>query len=247
MMFNQEVTNDAKAHAVACYPQESCGMVVADRYIPCENVANDPLQAFEIAPNAYMLDRSVQAVIHSHPDGKREPTAADMKSQVGAAVPFGLLTVNAEGVTSDLLWWGPGVPETPLKGRPFRWGPSGSDGGGDCYALIRDYYKQELGIVIKEYPRDYKWWANDGNMYVENFADAGFVQIAHSEIKPGDVILMRVPSSCPVPNHAGIYLGPTQGILHHLQNRPSRQENASVWLKNITHYLRYDGDRSVEK
>lgn len=242
MIFDESnVEADAKSHAISEYPKESCGVVIDGQYIPCENVADDPLGKFAISPASYPLDRPLQAVIHSHPDGKLEPTKSDMQGQLDSDVPWGLLTVNVDGVTSKVIWWGDGVPIPPLKGRPFRWGPSGSDGGGDCYALIKDWYKVERNIDLPEYPRSFAWWENGEAMYLENFAAAGFREITQREMEVGDIVLMKLPAKMPTPNHAAIYLGPTQGMLHHVQNRLSRQENITPWLKNITHFLRYEG------
>lgn len=242
MMFNDQVIQEAKSHALEAYPFESCGMVVADRYIACPNVHPNPRESFRIDPVLYPINGTLQAIIHSHPDGYREPTEDDMRAQVDSARPWGIITVNSSGVVSDPLWWGNGVPIPPLVGRKFRWGPSGSDNGGDCFALIKDFYALEMGIKIPEFPRTYQWWHLGGDMYSENFAKVGFKRIDIKELKYGDIVLMKLLS--PVTNHGGIFMGDKPGkqglFLHHLIDRLSREEPFHPWVKNTTHYLRYD-------
>ena len=74
-MMNDKLKSDILAHADQCKPQESCGFVVFDgkknRYIPCENLAADPIRYFEIAPEDFIAAEEagkIVALVHSHPD-----------------------------------------------------------------------------------------------------------------------------------------------------------------------------------
>lgn len=239
-MFNPRVNRDAKKHALQCYPQESCGVVVDDQYVPCVNTHEDPLNNFRINPQTIDIDK-VQSVIHSHPDDKiLEPSINDMKGQLSWDIPWGVLTTNGED-TSDVLFWGDGIPLPELIGRAFRSGPTGTDGKGDCYALVRDYFMLNHNISIKEYPRDDSWWNTPtkvaaGDMYRENFRDAGFEVVEYEhDVKIGDIFLMKVNST--VPNHASIYMG-SGLILHHLHGKCSRRDPLRIWKKTITHHIR---------
>lgn len=233
---NAKLLGDIRAHAAAEYPKEACGIVAAGQYVPMANVADDPLHDFRISERA-LLPYDVEAVVHSHPDGPDEPTAADMSSQMSMDVPFGLC-VSHDG-SADLPWFWGGVPAVPLLGRSFRHGPSGTDGRGDCYALIKDWYAQERGIELPEFPRDNDWWRSGGNLYEEGFALAGFraVQV-DSEPLAGDVALITVPRS-DVVNHAAVYIGDGL-ILHHLYNRLSVREPAGRWAEHVVRWVRHD-------
>jgi proteasome lid subunit RPN8/RPN11 len=231
-IFNREIEEAARAHAMAEYPRESCGLVVDGKYVPMPNMSSDPT-AFEMDASAFGDD--VEAVIHSHADGPPWPSAADMRGQIATRVPWGIVVSTSAGA-GRILWWGDGVPRPPLIGRDFRHGPSGSDGRGDCYALIRDWYAEIRGIELPEFPRDDRWWENGDDLYRVHFPDAGFVAVPADEMRPGDVVLAAIISR--VPNHGGVVL-PNGLVLHHLQNRLSRTEPLGPWMRFVTHVLRY--------
>jgi cell wall-associated NlpC family hydrolase len=105
--------------------------------------------------------------------------------------------------------------EAPLVGRSFVHGVL------DCYSLIKDYYKRELGIELPHFERRDNWWNLGENLYMEKFTEAGFATFK-GPIQKHDVVIMQVYNS-PVPNHAGVYIGNDQ-ILHHMYNRLSTRD-----------------------
>lgn len=224
-------------HMAAAYPREGCGLVVDGRFVPVENVAEEA-DEFAMPADTVLRYPRIDAVIHSHPDGPDCPSEADMRGQLAMDVPWGLCTVSADKDVSRPWYWGADEFTPPLVGREFRHGPSGSDGAGDCYALIRDWYRLERGAILPEFPRSDGWW-NDGlNLYAEHFREAGFREIPASEARDGDVFFMKVLSSRE--NHAGIMTGGSQLILHHLSGRLSRQEPMGRWHKFIERWVRYE-------
>ena len=235
------IHNEIKAYFLSKYPFESCGLIIHNEFIPIENVATDKEKDF-VMPDDTLALYEPDAIVHSHTNGNYSPSPYDMEQQIKMGIPWGLSTVNEQTAT-DVYFWGDTIPNVPLEGREFRSGPTGTDKKGDCYALIRDYYRTIKGITIQEFPRDSKWWespeSNDPNMYLEGFQSAGFSTITQSELQPGDVLLMRVMSRDKNPNHGGIYLGNNQ-LLHHVRGRLSRKELVNNWLKMTTHYLRYN-------
>lgn len=242
----EHLHKEIKEHCYKEYPKEACGFIAGDKYIPCINTHKTPEDAFQIDSSQYPTDGSLQAVIHSHTDWKAEPTKQDMEGQVATAVPWGVLNVKKLGDSSlsvsDIVFWGDGVNIPELVGRQFRSGPSGTDNKGDCYALIKDYYQAQLGVVIPEFPRDDKWWNTHdrkalGNMYAENFGKAGFRRIHESELKEHDVILMQINSN--VTNHGAVYIGGGL-MIHHLNGRLSRRDPAAPYRKTFTYYLRHE-------
>lgn len=225
------------AHARECYPRESCGIVVAGEYLAMENVAENPEQDFRISEEALLphLD-AMECVIHSHPGGPGYPSKADMEGQVASAVPWGIIVVNEDQVVPP-FFFGDGLPVPELIGREFQHGVT------DCYAIIRDWYKLERGVTLREFPRDAAWWDAGENLYLEGFRLAGFREIDQDDVQPGDVFLARIRSD--VPNHGGVYVGDSL-ILHHLPNRLSRREPFGLWQRAVTHWLRYDGENTSE-
>lgn len=232
-MFGPEVEATIVAHARAEYARAACGLVVDGVYVPVENRARDP-HAQVLIPVGETLRAGVQAVGHSPPDGDPWPSAEDIAGQVAP---------RCLGTSPALPPLGPAgcsggndVPRPPLPGREFRLGPSGSDGRGDCYALIRDWFWDVRSIDLPEFPRAPEWWLAGGDLYRDGFARAGFREIDLAEIAPGDVVLAKAMS--PVPNHGGVVLA--DGLVrHHLTGRLSRREPLGPWRRFVTHALRW--------
>jgi len=249
-MFGAEIETAIASHALAEFPREACGVVTPAGYRPLRNVAPDPEDAFDCAGELAELQvegLEILALVHSHPHRPPErpacegPSEEDMRQQLAMGVPWGL--VLTDGVNCrPTLWWGPGVPIPPLEGRDFRHGPSGSDGRGDCYALIKDWYQLERGITLPEFPRDERWWEDRKDLYVRGFAGAGFERIGFEELQPGDVVLAHVLSD--QVNHGGIYVG-NGLVLHHLAGKLSRTEPIGRWRQLVTYALRHVGEGSA--
>lgn len=227
--FPEKIINAAKKHARECFPEESCGMVVSGEFIPCKNIATDPLKDFKIDTKLYINNSSnLEAIIHSH-NNHPHASRKDMEQQLATNVPWGLINLFKGNVTG-IWFWGDSLPMQDLIGRPFVHGIY------DCYALVRDYYKKEKQIILPMFPRDEDFWKKDEHLFIDNYEKIGFVRINKEELKEGDAILGTVLSY--IINHSGVYIG-NGLILHHLSNRLSRVEPLGRWKKYITHYLRY--------
>lgn len=230
--FPRTVIDAAKAHALQEYPKESCGLVINNVYIPYENVAEDPLKAFEFAASVKEDLVACTAIIHSHPDGNDFPSKTDMQGQIDTDRIWGIIKCTAT-VAKDPVFWGDFMLEEPLIGRSFIPGVS------DCYALARAYFWQTKKIKLLEVARDPEWWESGDNLYVDLFTEAGFKTITMSEAVEGDCFIGKVLSE--VSNHGGIILN--KGLaLHILSKRLSRREPIGPWLKYVTHWLRYVGN-----
>jgi proteasome lid subunit RPN8/RPN11 len=232
---NEGTKRSAIEHAEREYPREACGLIIVERgvetYVPCRNLATGT-DHFALDPTSYdAAERrgEIVAVFHSHPNAAPTPSQADLVACEASGLPWHIV-----GVPS-LLWAGiePNGYIAPLVGRDW------SHGVLDCYAIVRDYYKQERGIELMQFERHDDWWLRGENLYLDNFGKAGFKAVPESELDVGDVILMQMRSK--VPNHAGIYIGGNI-ILHHLMNRlSSRDIYAEFYRRSTTHVLRYHG------
>ena len=240
MKLTQLMKHDIQKHAYAAYPQEGCGVIVGGSVISLPNTAADPCVDFQLPADAF-AGYDVDAVWHSHPDGPEEPSDADMSGQIQTDVPWILCCSYADGTASEpYMWGGDYIP--PLVGREFRHGPSGTDDRGDCYALVKDWYKTERGVTLPEFPRANGWWETRPSMYLDNFTAAGFSE-ATGEPQVGDVALMQI--SAPVVNHAAIYIGDGL-LLQHLTHRLSRRDPATLWQKLIRKWIRYEGVKNAD-
>lgn len=239
------IEDEIRAHAQSEFPRESCGLVIVvkgkQRYVPCKNVASTPQEHFIIDPLDAMAAEdqgAVIAVVHSHPkipavaseDDKVQCEATRLAWHiVHVSVPDG----EENPVATDIVTIHPCGYKAPLIGRKF------SHGILDCYSLVRDYYREEMGIDLPNFDRRDEWWNNGQNLYMENFANCGFEPIK-GPIEVGDIILMQIRS--PVPNHAAVYIGNGQ-ILHHQVNRLSSRDLYSGYFQEITRVIiRYKGN-----
>lgn len=249
-MFSKETLLAIEAHAIAEAPRECCGLVVEvegrEVYMPCENVASHDSD-FKISHEHWELAEDsgeIRAIVHSHPDESAEPTESDRVSCEKEGIPWIIVSVREGKVTEKHLLTPTGW-EAPLIGRSFFHGVL------DCYTLIKDCYKRELGIYLPETEREDDWWDKGQDLYVENYKRAGFRVLDESEpIKPFDVLLMQYRAK--VSNHGGVYLGDVilkemQGankvpdsFIHHLAGRLSTREvYGGHWMKTTTHVLRH--------
>lgn len=228
------VADAIRAHAAEAFPKESCGVLIVRqgklRYRRCANLATAPDQHFVLS--AQDLARSedegdVVAIVHSHPNTPPEPSQADLVGCEASGLPW--FIVNWP--TGVIRRFAPSGYEAPLIGRSFHHGVL------DCYSLVRDYYRTEVGITLPNFERDSHWWLKGQNLYVENFEMAGFVECEPTSLRPDDVLLMQVGS--PVINHAAVYLGNNQILQHCADRLSSRDVFGGGWRRATRKLLRH--------
>jgi proteasome lid subunit RPN8/RPN11 len=220
-----------RAHALAAYPNEACGLVAVikgrEQYVPCRNEADSPTQGFVMPGEDYIAVEEageITACVHSHPDDSAKASDADRVRCEASGLPWYIVAVHRDPADGSTAVAGinsivPEGYEAPLVGRNFHHGVL------DCYTLIRDWYKRERGIELPDFKRPDDWW-NDGHssLYMDHFAEAGFEPYPKdTPLEIGDVILMQIRSGNDVPNHAGVYVGDGK-MLHHLLGRLSSRD-----------------------
>lgn len=234
--MNRQTLDAVRIHAAADYPREACGLVIVakgrERYVPCRNIAGGTEHFILTAEDFAAAEElgEVVAVVHTHPDAPATPSEADLVACESSGLPWYILAWPAD----DLRVIEPVGYQAPLVGRQFAHGVL------DCYALVRDWYRRERGIDLPDFPRRDGWWHEGEDLYMRQYADAGFVAVSQDtpELR-GDVILMQVRA--PVANHAAVYVG--DGLmLHHLHGRLSSRDVYGGYWQEITRcVLRYQG------
>lgn len=219
----------AEDHARDCYPRESCGVLVVSggvqTYRPCRNRARGE-DHFVLHPADYAAaeaDGEIIAIIHSHPNAAAHPSDADRVACEASGLPWHILSWPS-GVWAKCE---PKGYQAPLVGRPFYHGVL------DCWALIRDGFRELRGVDLPDFERADDWWHHGGNLYLDNYERAGFRAVDDGP-KPFDVILMQIASS--VVNHAALYLG-DDVILHHLQRRLSCRDVYGGYWRRVTRLI----------
>lgn len=211
--MNTNILNAAQAHADACYPNESCGLVIQQGrkliYVGVTNDHPDPRNFFTISAKNMEAARAlgeIVRVIHSHPDCSGA-VISDMDEVImnELEIPFGILNWPFTEYNEYQPF------AVPLLGRPFVLGSQ------DCYGLIMDWHKQ-FDIHLTDFRLPRPWWEEeDGpNLYVDNYEAVGFQLV--EQMTPGDMVVMQIQAS--KPNHAGILL-PDGYMLHHLYGQLS--------------------------
>ena len=246
--MNEEALTAARAHARSSYPNEACGFVIDGVYHPVPNVHENPKEFFRVEASEWLKAKrrgNIDYFVHSHPDGEKTPSEADMAAQTATGVPWAIIATDGDRCTEPAIWGG---PIAPLIGRPFVHGVT------DCYALIRDAYrlgKDELRkqgvteewpydpIELADVPRNDGWWNEEGkDLYVGNFERMGFVEVPFAEVKPGDIFFGKINSDRL--NHGGLLIA-SDLIMHHLPMRVSRREPAGIWARHADMWVRYVG------
>ncbi|WP_213778882.1 C40 family peptidase [Caballeronia sp. dw_276] len=249
--MNDDIKDAIADHAIAEYPREAVGLVVLkdgeEVYIPCRNIALNPRTDFALHPRdfAHAEDAGqIVALAHSHPDETARPRTQDKvtceKSDIAQWIIVSI-SKRIDGSIGVDEWceFGPTGFIAPLLSRTFVHGVL------DCYALGRDWYRIERGIVLPDIARADEWW-NDGrsNLYIENYERAGFSNVGTDvELQVGDALLMQIRSKNGVPNHCGVYLG-DGAFIHHFYGQLSRRESwGGLWARSLQAVLRYVGDQ----
>lgn len=112
----------------------------------------------------------------------------------------------------------------------------------DCYTMLQNVFKDNLGIELSNYARPDNWWIQEGmDLYRENFKNEGFITVNFndnlSDLQPFDVALIAIPDprkpGVMVINHCAIYLGEGK-VIHHRLGMRSERKNYSGALRNLT-------------
>jgi proteasome lid subunit RPN8/RPN11 len=216
---------------------EVCGFIYVKDGIagvfPCDNLAADPRHAFHIAPSAFVACLQYGkpvAVYHSHPDGPAafscaDPSRPDELGDLEFAEEMALPAYLYSLPTKEWLEYIPRSYRVPMEGREFCWGIE------DCYATVRHYYRQNLGIYIRDYDRDETFQDADSNVIMENFEREGFVMRPPGEVRMHDVMVFRFKRA--IPQHFGVFQGNSR-VLWQLRDRLSHVDPlGEFWLTRL--------------
>ena len=219
----------ALAHAKDQDPKESCGLLIEikgkEKYYPCKNLSNWSNQCFIIDPIDYAKAEDtgkILAVIHSHPTTQPIASQADMISCEDTNLPWHIVNPKTEQ-------WGyykPSGYKPPLIGRHWVWGVT------DCWALVRDWYKETKGIILRDWERPITPEEFIADPMFERCAwRTGFRQLRPEEkLENGDLLFMSILTSGL--NHVAIFID--GDVLHHLADRKSCKEPYNEWLLKCT-------------
>lgn len=220
------------AYAQSKAPEEACGIITSDKFLPCKNEHPRPLESFAIGAKAFAKaeKRGIEAIFHSHLGMENYFSKHDIKSCKASNLPW---VMYCTGTNS----WHEMDPtgNAPYIGRPWLYGMY------DCYGLVRDYYAREFGILLDDYERgdEFEWKSPEWRMFERNFTGQGFVDIGSSDLRKGDILLMQLQAG--FANHVGVVHSPSQNLFYqHLLDRLSEASiYGGYWQKNTIKILRH--------
>lgn len=221
-------------HVLFQYPKESCGIIVKDKFISCENIAENPIDNFSISDSIYKeYGSSIQGIVHSHTttsfkvDG-RVPSKLDMLVGKNLSIPSGIVHCDGENV-SEILWFNQ-TYLVPLLDRPY------IPNVFDCYNLVRDYHTDKKTGISKlpVMERDEDWVEKDPGILLQGKETCTDI-IPFSEAKVGDILLYKIGSQ--YENHVAVIIGEDL-MLHHLATRPSSEDKISKWKRQLVEVRR---------
>lgn len=213
-------------------PNEACGLIVDGKVVPCPNTHETPTSNFRIAAEDYIRADAmgaIEAVFHSHGPGyPAKFSPADIRMCKQQNVPWVLYHTEKHSFA-----WADPSGDAPYLEREWVYGIT------DCYALVRDFYRREFGIVLDDFDRgeELEWESRDWQMFGRNYAKQGFHHIDKPGQK-GDVLLMQIDA--PFPNHVGVMSGDGMLFYHHLMDRLSQASIwGGLWEHSCCHILRH--------
>ena len=221
---------EALRHAEWTSPEECCGFLIREdgeaRYVPAKNVATSPCRDFEIdAPDWIKAEKrgEIIAIIHSHPWTPPVASEHDRFASDKLGLPYWIVHPSSGR-------WGyyePTKGPVPLIGRPWVWKRS------DCWTLVRDYYEETAGIILRDWERPASLAEfNSAPMFDSCFRATGFRELHFSEeLQEHDCLLMSLGTD--ELSHIAVYIG-DQMILHHVAGRLSGRESYGEFYQKIT-------------
>lgn len=229
--------NLIKQAALADYPSEMCGLLTSDGFIHTPNQSETPASGFRISALDYAVHHGdTIAVIHTHiPDRMaqvfdvRTPSYQDLVEQKRMGIPWLIFGCDGYSLSEPLQI--PRVPNDQYLDRPFIWYIN------DCYSLVQDYYRFELGILLPDHKasKAFTEITRLNDLFSEHISDYRFT--AHDTLdglKNGDLLLLDNAGF--KRNHLGIVHDGQ--VLH--QGMLSVMQPMSDFIGRINQVLKYE-------
>jgi proteasome lid subunit RPN8/RPN11 len=235
-MFNLEIKNKIKEHALNFKEEEVCGLIVLNNkkyeVYPCLNISNNKKNHFILDPISYINasdNGDIVALYHSHK--KYEPSITDNF----ISFQHNIFSIIYCKDTDKFYIIEPKLEE--YLDIDFLIGKN------DCLSLVENYYNKELNIKIPYFSREDGWFNKNGAVIFDNINNAGFFEIEPKNMKKNDLLFFGEDKK--YINHIGIYLG-NNLMLHHPRNTKSVIENLNEHylnrLKNIVRHINYKNE-----
>lgn len=230
----QDIVKQMWDHAAEHPAEEVCGLIISNSQksmiLKGVNEHQNKSHYFSMRPEVFLEvpdGWDVTATYHSHPYGVVNPSDADMTMCEMTDMPMHIVCA----ANSAHMMIEPSGYQAPYLKRSYVFGVH------DCYTLVRDWYSREFSIDLPRFDEEHRGFIKGEDVYVQNFEQAGFIQLKDMPVCHGDVFLLQVGAQHV--NHAVIWLKSGR-ILHHVVNRVSKEDHwTGYWVEHATHHLRH--------
>ncbi len=234
-MLNLQLMSEIKKHALVDKPNEACGLILKNNnnysYFPCRNIAYVKTGMAILDPLDYIRANSEGEIIaHAHSQPEDGPSLVDSYN----AYNHNIYSIIYTWENNKFYIIEPRLMD--YLDKDFKIGKY------DCLELVKNYYKQELGIEINHYNRAENWFESNPKIIYENFGKEGFREIDNlKNVKKHDILLFGNEKTRIY--HVGIYLD-NDLIIHHPRNSKSCIEYLNHHYKKdiilITRHKNYE-------
>ena len=234
MKLTEQIKKEIRIHASIESPRECCGFLVQDaeeNLVVCK-AKNSALRPdfFRCSPSDYLIAESkgkIVAVYHSHTNSNQFFSEFDKFNSLCHKINYVLHCAD----TNSFIQFDPALSDFhKYIGRAFEIGET------DCYSLVRDFYREELGIALGDYERNWNWRRNLDKLFDPNFEREGFSEVY--TLEKYDCILFGFKTEAPSA-HIAVYLG--DGLMLHQPNksRSKIEELSNKYKKFAKHTIRH--------
>jgi proteasome lid subunit RPN8/RPN11 len=228
MFLTKEIESGIVHQAEIHSPDECCGFILSNDdsnfLFHCENKFGKRFQISSVDYLAAKEKGQIEAVYHSHTNGNEEFSELDKKNSLYHGIKFILYSLKSNSFKE----FGYDTKYKKYVGKFFKIGEE------DCFSLVRDFYKTELDVNIKDYSRNENWSEQDDSLFDLYYEDEGFTKV--NDIKKYDIIIFNSPFRRGFSGHIAVYLGDSL-MLHNQTNSFSKIEEYSEAYKRLTNYI----------
>jgi len=228
-MLFESLKDELRDYSNENSPNECCGLIIEKNdkisFFKCANISSNKKTSCVLSPLDYMRAyKKGKIIAHFHSQPDKSASIIDYINAVNHNI-FSVIYSWEFDLFSFV--------EPKLKdylNKDYNIGKS------DCYTLVIDYFRDELGVKLKDYERKGEWWKESPNLILDNFKKEGGIAVDFKDIKRNDVVAFNLGGAvC----HFAIYLGDGM-YLHHPYNEKSIiSEIDEKYIKKISLVIRH--------
>lgn len=219
-MLTNLLKQQIKEHALKTPLEETCGLICSSGdsllYYPCKNMSSNKKNHFEVSVFDYLrISENNKIVGMAHSQQSILPSSLDIVNSLGHNIKSYIYSTEHDQFIE--------VTENHLKYSKYL-GLSFEINKNDCLSIVKNFYKNEFGIILGEYFRTDNWYKDNPNIIKESYEKENLIEVNKKELRFGDILVFSFA-------HLGIYLEKDL-LLHHTRDKYSNIEKLEDPLLN---------------